>query len=1023
MLLERVKKYQKRGPYACLLVLCIGVFAFGADSPSGGRKAALAPQEIGRVHRVKRFSTRDILLPTEELPGWFSVEVEHEGMIETLELERCSIRGENFEVLAHRADGTFIRIDPGPERTYRGRVKGHPNSTVAAMLLPWGMRATVHTEFGPSWNIRPVKRIDPTARRGRHIVFSQADAEPEDVNEPTGPDVIDGAAVAYYSAAQATTTAAASTAIGAAAAGMYSVHGSDVMQAEAAIDVEYDYYEKWKSDGPDEFETINANIAATMNEMNVIYVRDCMIEYVLGRVIIRTSAETCPYYTTERDFSKLGVFRSEWRANQSDSTHDLAALCFRGGGGVAWVGVVCGSYAYSANGDSSDGTFHHVWRHEAGHNWGCADYHKGCLEGKTILCGNSMSVSRFSMEEVKTILKHRDSRSCLVNIGPYVSAVAPYAALDIAVVNLGDGPVAIDALANDHDANGDVLAIEAHDGFSSLGGRITLSAGTGPAGRDELIYTPPTDKHGQDSFAYLVADGTGNHTLGTVLVEIRTLGLVGYWKLDETSGLIASDSSSGNNDGILTDMNEDDWVGGMFGNALDFDDVNDYLYMEDFTLPRDSFTLSLWFKPAKDLSKSNSRRDLIYWHRGGDPHLTFNRAGDGRIGLHVEVEGKEYNDVTTATTSWPSVRWRHIGATFDGSDFKMYVNGEIENTVSHPGLHDAAEGLSLGSDEGSKPFGCRIDDVRFYNYALSPAQMRELREGGRAEYPKPADKITNVRPYTGYQWLPGALAFAQDVYLGRSYAAVANATTESCEYMGRLHDEHFIGPALKTNTEYFWRVDRVTMPGTAFAGTVWSFTTGQAGPYDSIYQAEDAVLSGPEVKTSEAGYKGSGYADYMNMSDDYIEWAVFAHYAGEYNLSFRYALASGNRPLDISKDGDVIVESFDFPNTGSYTNWRFTPDISMTLRAGPNTIRAAAIGDKGANIDYLKVTETDPPGMAGDISGNGVIDVEDYARFAAHWGDKACADNPPCGGADLDGNRNCNWCDLAFLAEVWLEGK
>ena len=82
-----------------------------------------------------------------------------------------------------------------------------------------------------------------------------------------------------------------------------------------------------------------------------------------------------------------------------------------------------------------------------------------------------------------------------------------------------------------------------------------------------------------------------------------------------------------------------------------------------------------------------------------------------------------------------------------------------------------------------------------------------------------------------------------------------------------------------------------------------------------------------------------------------------------------------------------------------------------------------ATGDKGANIDYLKVTETDPPGMAGDISGNGVIDVEDYARFAAHWGDKACADNPPCDGADLDGNRNCNWCDLAFLAEVWLEGK
>ncbi|MHC4498930.1 MAG: LamG-like jellyroll fold domain-containing protein, partial [Planctomycetota bacterium] len=707
-------KYQKIHIVALMGVFCLCAADGDGGVGVGGKVGRLAQRACQR-YGVKRFEEQDIELP-EELPGWFSVEVEYEGVAETLELERCSVRGPNFKVLAQGADGKFTQIDPGPERTYRGRLKGHSGSVVAATLAKDGLRATICTEFGSGWEIRPMRRIDGNAARRRHIVFCEEDVEVEEAAEPgPRPSEVDGMPVAYYDG-DVWTMDTTATAIGAMGVTMLTPHGSDVMRAEAGIDVEYDYFAKWSTVGRDPYAPINNNIATTINEMNIIFVRDCMIEYVLGRVVIRTSVEACPYHDINDDFSKLGPFRTEWRNNQSDSTHDLAALVYDGGGGMAWVGVVCSSYAYSINGDSGDGTFHHVWRHETGHNWGCADYHKGCPEGRTILCGNSMAISRFSIEEVKTILAHRDSRSCLVNIGPYTSSVPPYAGLDVATVNLGDGPIWINVLENDHDANGDAISVVSYDETSMLGGSVLYSIG-GRGRPPALVYTSPKDKHGHDRFTYTIADETGNYAIGTVAVEIRDPGPTGHWKLDEISGIMATDSV-GSNDGVLINMGDADWVSGQFGGALEFDVVNDYLYMEDFSMSRDAFTAALWFKPAQDMDSSDSRRDLFYWHRGSHPHLTFNRGGEGKIGLYVEVDDVEYNDVTSGTTTWSAARWYHIATTFDGNDFVLYVDGIEENRVSHPGVHVANEGLSIGSDEGARGFGCRIDDVRFYNYAL-----------------------------------------------------------------------------------------------------------------------------------------------------------------------------------------------------------------------------------------------------------------------------------------------------------------
>lgn len=120
-------------------------------------------------------------------------------------------------------------------------------------------------------------------------------------------------------------------------------------------------------------------------------------------------------------------------------------------------------------------------------------------------------------------------------------------------------------------------------------------------------------------------------------------------------------------------------------------------------------------------------------------------------------------------------------------------------------------------------------------------------------------------------------------------------------------------------------------------------------------EAESAQLSGAAVSSMHIGYTGSGFVDYINTSGDYIEWNVNVATAGNYEISFRYALEKGSRSLQIQVNGISVNSSLSFPATGSWTTWADV-SLSVMLNAGVNKIRATAIGSSGPNVDYVIVT-------------------------------------------------------------------
>ncbi|MGB3401558.1 MAG: kelch repeat-containing protein [Microcoleaceae cyanobacterium] len=124
----------------------------------------------------------------------------------------------------------------------------------------------------------------------------------------------------------------------------------------------------------------------------------------------------------------------------------------------------------------------------------------------------------------------------------------------------------------------------------------------------------------------------------------------------------------------------------------------------------------------------------------------------------------------------------------------------------------------------------------------------------------------------------------------------------------------------------------------------------------TTYQAEDATLMGPVV-LSGRGSQGTGYADYQNLTGDYIEWTVDGGNGGTYDLSWRYANGSSsspNRPLELNINGVTELASLNFPATGGWSTWDLVTE-SVELNPGNNTIRLTAIGSSGANFDWLEV--------------------------------------------------------------------
>ncbi|HEV2784351.1 MAG TPA: cellulase family glycosylhydrolase [Actinophytocola sp.] len=158
------------------------------------------------------------------------------------------------------------------------------------------------------------------------------------------------------------------------------------------------------------------------------------------------------------------------------------------------------------------------------------------------------------------------------------------------------------------------------------------------------------------------------------------------------------------------------------------------------------------------------------------------------------------------------------------------------------------------------------------------------------------------------------------------------------------------------------RTLRVSLPVAAVAGVVVGLiapTPTAAAP--TRYEAESATISQGVVESNHAGFSGTGFVNYDNLTGSFVEFSVSTTQAGPATLTFRYANGTtADRPLTVTVNGSTAAASLSFPGTGAWTAWQ-SRTITANLNAGSNTVRAAATtANGGPNLDYLDVDVAAP---------------------------------------------------------------
>jgi hypothetical protein len=194
-------------------------------------------------------------------------------------------------------------------------------------------------------------------------------------------------------------------------------------------------------------------------------------------------------------------------------------------------------------------------------------------------------------------------------------------------------------------------------------------------------------------------------------------GLVGWWRFNETSGGVASDSSGNGNDGAVNGGAT--WVAGKYGNALSFDGTSGYVNVPDSSSLDfgSQITIEAWIYPGA----VGSEMGIIakHWTQ------YYLRLG---LGAHAEgsvsIGGVGYRVYGTTTLS--TGQWYYVVFTYDGQNMRIYVNGNLENTVALTGAIDTTtHSLTIGQiGSALQFFNGIIDEARIYSRALSATEIQ-----------------------------------------------------------------------------------------------------------------------------------------------------------------------------------------------------------------------------------------------------------------------------------------------------------
>jgi|GEM_PF-1579954 len=260
---------------------------------------------------------------------------------------------------------------------------------------------------------------------------------------------------------------------------------------------------------------------------------------------------------------------------------------------------------------------------------------------------------------------------------------------------------------------------------------------TDPSG--DYVWTTAGDWDDIRDSTGIVHENFGDHSADTVELGYSASdeggsNLVGYWPLDDQSGTQAVDMSPNSNDGTIEgDPTMTPGVGDS--QAYAFDGSNDRLRVPyDSSLEAEdeqAVTVSTWVR------KSSSQSGWIGLFQNSDEAYNL-QFGDGNVPEFTVYDPVNYwggNRWRTASNgaTLSNGQWAHLVGVYDGSEAKLYWNGNLVDTTTAGYMDENTNAVDLGIAENvdlsdNRHLHGTMDEVRVYDRALAPGEIRDLYE-------------------------------------------------------------------------------------------------------------------------------------------------------------------------------------------------------------------------------------------------------------------------------------------------------
>lgn len=304
---------------------------------------------------------------------------------------------------------------------------------------------------------------------------------------------------------------------------------------------------------------------------------------------------------------------------------------------------------------------------------------------------------------------------------------------------------------------------------SGLGDGVQSNGGNGKQGLIIITYTPTAG---------------GSHT--AINKPGNNLGLIGYWPMNEGSGIRVNDNSPFGNFGTTT--NNPTWVNGRMGKALQFNGTSNYVTAGNIpqmnTLSQ--ITVSAWVKassPNANAGRESHIVDKSDCH--GDPTsgtFEFLNGDLDRADFAVYANGGSPSESTCktglgeslpvcqnfATSTYDDGNWHFITGTWDGNTVTSWADGIALGaryslggpyTLSATSTPFEVGGYCNGNGPGAgNIYSGTIDEVRVYNRALSTSSIQTLYKAGAARITAPTSVFEGTK-FGGTNGLVGHWTF------------------------------------------------------------------------------------------------------------------------------------------------------------------------------------------------------------------------------------------------------------------------